>query len=81
MNLKLTLEKRMRNTFGLALLLSPFIYGAVAINVFMLGLVLAAAEWSSLSPSESLILALPLSVPCLWVATRWVQHLLRLAEN
>lgn len=65
----------------LAILLSPFVYGAVAINVFLLGLVMADTGWSALSPSEALILAVPISVPGLWATTRWVQHLLRLAEN
>ncbi|WBU58948.1 hypothetical protein [Paracoccus albus] len=60
----------------LALLLYLFATGAVAINLFMLGLLSQSIGLTALSPRASIALALPLGVPAAWAAGRWVRHLL-----
>jgi hypothetical protein len=66
----------------LGLILWPFVAGAVAINVFLAGLILQSAEWfPAFSPVASLLWALPLSLPATWAAARWVQGMIREAEG
>ena len=70
-----------RNLWRLGLILSPFVWGAVAINLFMLGLISASIGWPNLSPIATLIVAVPLAVPATWLATHWVAGLLDEAEG
>jgi hypothetical protein len=60
----------------LALLLYVFAAAAVAINLFMVGLMLQRFGLSALSPIQSLALAGPLGIPAAWAAGLWVRHLL-----
>ena len=60
----------------LALLLYVFATGAVAINLFMLGLLSQSIGLTALSPRATLALALPIGVPAAWAAGRWARHLL-----
>lgn len=60
----------------LALLLYVFAAGAVAINLFMLGLMLQTVGFGALSPVAALVLAGPLGIPAAWLAGRWVRRLL-----
>ena len=60
----------------LALLLYVFATGAVAINLFMLGLIGQALGLAALSPAMALSLSVPLGVPAAWLAGRWVRSLL-----
>lgn len=60
----------------LALLLYVFAAGAVAINLFMLGLLGQSLGFSPLSPQKAVWLALLLGVPAAWLAGRWVHCLL-----
>ena len=60
----------------LALILAPFVWSAVAINLFMLALIGRALGWPSLSPAAAMALAVPLTLPAGWLATRWVGGLL-----
>ena len=60
----------------LALLLYVFAAAAVAINLFMLGLLFQAFGFSALSPTQSLMLAGPLGIPAAWAAGRWARRLL-----
>ena len=60
----------------LALLLYVFATGAVAINLFMLGLLSQSIGLTALSPRATLALALPIGVPVAWAAGRWARHLL-----
>jgi hypothetical protein len=54
----------------------------VAINLFLLGLIVQSAEWlPAFSPVASLIGALPLSLPATWAAALWVRSLIRQAEG
>ena len=60
----------------LAVLLYVFAAGAVAINLFMLGLIGTWVGLPALSPMQVLALALPLGVPAAWASGRWVRHLM-----
>lgn len=60
----------------LAVLLYFFAAGAVAINLFMLGLLSQWVGLTALTPQQCLMLAVPLGVPAAWVAGRWARHLL-----
>lgn len=72
---------RTENLWWLGAILWPFVAGAVAINVFLLGLILASAGAPSIAPISALIWALPLSIPATWAAARWVRSLIREAEG
>lgn len=65
----------------LAVLLYVFAAAAVAINLFMLGLLLQAAGFTALTPVTALIAAGPLGVPAAWAAGKWVRHLLDEADQ
>ena len=65
----------------LALLFSPFVWAAVAINLFLGGLISASVGWPNLSPLWAMTLALPLAVPASWLAARWVAGLIDEAER
>lgn len=69
------------NLLRLGLILSPFVWGAVAINLFMLGLISASVGWPNLSPVATLIVAVPLTLPATWLAARWVGGLMDQAER
>lgn len=60
----------------LALLLYPFAMPAVAINLFLAGLIAHKAGFVSLPPLLALGLAVPLGVPAAWACGRWVRGLL-----
>ncbi len=60
----------------LALLLYPFAMPAVAINLFMLGLMGQAVGLPALSPGVSIAFAVPLGVTTAHAAGRWVRGLM-----
>lgn len=62
-------------------LLYLFTATAVAINLFMLGLMSQAVGFTALSPVQSLMLAVPLGIPANWAVTRWVLGLINEAEG
>lgn len=65
----------------LMLILYPFAAGAVAINLFMLGLMGQAVGLPALSPVTALGLAVPLGVPATWAFAVWVKGLIDRAEG
>lgn len=65
----------------LAVLLYVFAAAAVAINLFMLGLLMQALGFTALPPVTALLAAVPLGVPAAWAAGRWVRHLLDEADQ
>ncbi|MEZ5777421.1 MAG: hypothetical protein R3E44_03575 [Paracoccaceae bacterium] len=65
----------------LAVVLYPFSTAAVAINLFMLGLMGQTLGLPALSPMLSLALAVPLGVPVNWAVARWVNGLIDEAER
>lgn len=64
------------SVWRLSVLLYVFAAAAVAINLFMLGLLLQAFGFTALPPVAALIAAGPLGVPAAWAAGKWVRHLL-----
>lgn len=65
----------------LGTMLYPFAGGAVAINLFLLGLMWQAVGIPALSPITCVILSIPLGIPASWAAARWVRHLINEAER
>ena len=65
----------------LYLLLYPFTTLAVAINLFMLGLMWQAIGLPPIPPVPALILSVPLGLPANWLVTRWVAGLIDEAEG
>jgi hypothetical protein len=64
----------------LAILLYPFAAAAVAINLFLLGLLGLAIGLPALSPWHAVLWALPLGLPATWAAAGWVRSLIAQAE-
>jgi len=60
----------------LAILLYPFAAAAVAINLFMLGLIGPMLGLAAISPWTALLISAPLGVPAAWLAGRWVRSLM-----
>lgn len=60
----------------LAVLLYVFAAGAVAINLFMLGLMGQALGLPALSPVRALTISVVLGIPAAWLSGRWVRQLL-----
>lgn len=58
-----------------------FTAGAVAINLFMLGLMSQAVGLPALSPLQALAFSIPLGFPANWLVTRWVTGLIDEAEG
>jgi len=65
----------------LAILLYPFATAALAINLFMLGLLGISIGGTSLSPTTTLLVSIPLGLPATWAAALWARHLLREASK
>jgi len=70
-----------RPRLKLALLLWPFATAAVAINLFLLGLIGLALGLPALPPVTALWLSLPVGLPATWLAARWVATLIAEAER
>ena len=62
-------------------LLWPFATAAVAINLFLLGLIGVAMELPAIAPVTALWLSLPLGLPATWAAARWVTTLIAEADR
>lgn len=65
----------------LAALLYVFAAGAVAINLFMLGLLMQSVGFTAPAPATVLVLSGPLGLPAAWAAGLWVRHLLDEADG
>lgn len=65
----------------LAVMLYVFAATAVAINLFMLGLLGQWVGLPAMSPELVLILAVPLGVPAAWASGLWVRRLLDQAAD
>jgi hypothetical protein len=65
----------------LSLLLVPFATTAVAINLFLIGLMFPHVGLPVLSPVQALLWALPLGIPATWAAALWVRRLVAEAER
>jgi hypothetical protein len=65
----------------LGLLLYPFTAAAVAINLYMLGLIAPSIGLPVLSPVSALQLSVLLGLPATWAMAVWVRNLLREASR
>jgi hypothetical protein len=65
----------------LGILLYPFATSAVAINLFMLGLMAPVIGIATLTPETTLLLSIPLGLPFTWAAALWVRRLIAAAER
>ncbi len=65
-----------QNLWVLGLLLWPFATTAVAINLFMLGLLVQAIGLPAISPVTALWWCLPLGLPATYAAARWARSLI-----
>lgn len=65
----------------LAVVLYPFTAAAVAINLFMIGLMWQVLGWPALSPVTALIVSIPLGIPATIVVARWVRGLMDEADG
>lgn len=65
----------------LALVLFPFVASAVAINLFLLGLLGQSIGLQALAPGWAVVWAIPLGLPVTWAAARWVLGLISQAER
>jgi len=59
----------------------PFATAAVAINLFLLGLIGLAFDLPAIHPVTALWLSLPLGLTATWAAARWVASLIAEAER
>lgn len=59
----------------------PFATGAVAINLFLLGLIGLALGLPAIPPVAALWWSLPLGLPATWASARWVAGLIATAEG
>ncbi|WP_306144020.1 hypothetical protein [Roseibium sp. MMSF_3412] len=65
----------------LALLLYPFTAAAVAINLFLLGLIGISLGLPAISPLTAIWISIPLGIPATWWAARWVRGLMDEADG
>ncbi|WP_422038559.1 hypothetical protein [Roseibium sp.] len=65
----------------LALLLYPFTAAAVAINLFLLGLIGISLGLPAISPQAAIWSSIPLGVPAAWWAAKWVRGLMDEADG
>ena len=70
-----------RPSWRLMALLWPFATAAVAINLFLLGLIGLAISLPAMPPETALWLSLPLGLPATWLSARWVASLIAEAER
>lgn len=63
------------------LILWPFATAAVAINLFLLGLIGLGLGLPAISPVTALWASLPLGLPATWSAASWVERLIAEAEG
>lgn len=72
---------RKRSLWKLGALLAPFVWAAVASNLFLVALLLPQLGIPSLTPVATLLWSLPLTVPATWASALWVRRLLAEAET
>ena len=73
--------RRSESLWFLGAILWPFATAAVAINLFLLGLIFRSAGWDNIAPVTALWASLPLGLPATWAAARWARSLIRQAED
>lgn len=74
-------ETRGWPVWKLAVLVYVFAAAAVAINLFMVGLLMQGVGLPAIPPHVALLAAGPLGLPAAWLAGRWIRGLLDEAER
>ncbi len=62
-------------------ILYPFTTGAVAINLFMFGLLGPFVGLPNIEPIPALIWSVPLGLPANWLVTKWMRDFVDEAEG
>jgi hypothetical protein len=70
-----------RRSWKLRAALWPFATAAVAINLFLLGLIGVSIGLPAIPPVTALWWSLPLGLPATWAAARWVGGLIARADG
>lgn len=61
--------------------LYPFTAAAVAINLFLLFLIVHMVGGPAMPPVTAVLISIPLGLPATWAAARWVRSLIDEAER
>lgn len=59
----------------------PFSAAAVAINLFMLGLLGPAVGLPAIDPINAIIWSIPLGIPATWLIGKWIRSLMDEADG
>jgi hypothetical protein len=70
-----------RSLWKLSALLAPFVWAAVASNLFLVALLFPHLGVPVLSPVATLLWSLPITIPAAWVSALWVRRLLAEGER
>lgn len=65
----------------LATVFYPFSAAAVAINLFLLGLLWQGIGWPAIDPIDAILWSIPLGVPATWLIGRWIRSLMDEADG
>ncbi len=65
----------------LAILFYPFSAAAVAINLFLLGLLWQSIGWPAVPPVNAIIWSIPLGIPATWLVAKWIRGLMDEADG
>lgn len=74
-------EEERWSTRKLAIVFYPFAAAAVAINLFLFGLLWQALGWQAISPISSIIWSIPLGIPATWLCAKWIRGLMDEADG
>ncbi|SHJ74840.1 hypothetical protein SAMN05444000_112109 [Shimia gijangensis] len=65
----------------LAILFYPFSAAAVAINLFLLGLLWQNIGWPVVTPINAILWSVPLGIPATWWVAKWIRGLMDEADG
>ena len=57
-----------------------FVWGAVAIILYFVGLMWQAIGWTAIDPVTTILVSFPLAFPATWATARWIRGLMDEAE-
>lgn len=73
--------RKKRSLWRLSALLAPFVWAAVASNLYLVALLFPHLALPVLSPVATLLWSLPLTIPAAWASALWVRRLLAEGER
>lgn len=65
----------------LAVVFYPAAAAAVAINLFLLGLLWQTIGWPAMPPVDAILWSIPLGVPAAWLCAKWIRSLMDEADG